>query len=448
MLDKVPLVVTADASRFAVATARVDRDRDPEPAPGPDSAPPDPRTAVRFREVLVAVDNSRHSAWATELALQVASLFDATVVASHVYAARLHDRRFKDMAPGLPDRYQEATILARQRELHDTLIDRGLGLVSDSYLDVVRRRCEEGGLRFVARTVEGKNYAELVRDVERNGYDLVVLGARGMGARGPKRAIHPRHASLGSVCERVARRVRRDVLVVKDDRKLAGAIVVGIDGSERSFAALRIALSLAAKTGARVQAVACYDPYLHKVLFHELEHALTDKAREVFNTEQQRQLHDTLINSGVAKIYRDHLAAAKRIAAEAGIALETRLLAGKPSVTILRHVDKVRPSLLALGRTGVHADEELDIGSNAENLLRLAPCHVLLAARTFRVPEWSREREPEHLVWTPEAMARLERVPDFARGMARRAIEDYGRERGLELVDQQLVAEAREHFGM
>lgn len=434
ILDKAPVVVRPDASRFTVI-ARPSADRDRAPALG-------------SREVLVAIDNSRHSGWATALALQVAGAFGATVVGSHVYAAQLHDRRFKDMEPGLPEQYREPTILSRQRELHDTLIDRGLQVVSDSYLDLVKRRCEERGVPFVARTAEGKNYTELVRDVEANGYDLVVIGAQGMGARGPKRAAHARRAVLGSVCERVARRVRRDLLVVKDDRPLAGTFVVGIDGSERSFAALRVALALAAPTRARVDAIACYDPYLHKVLFNELEHALTDEARQVFNTAQQRKLHDTLIDSGVAKIYRDHLAAARLVAAEVGATIETHLLAGKPSVAILRHLEKARPSLLALGRTGVHADDELDIGSNAENLLRLAPCHVLLAARTFRVPGWSRESRPEPLDWTPEALARLEHVPDFARPMARRAIEDYARERGLGLVDERLVTEAREHFGL
>ena len=32
----------------------------------------------------------------------------------------------------------------------------------------------------------------------------------------------------------------------------------------------------------------------------------------------------------------------------------------------------------------VHADDELDIGGNAENLLRNAPCAVLLSQRDFR----------------------------------------------------------------
>jgi nucleotide-binding universal stress UspA family protein len=119
---------------------------------------------------------------------------------------------------------------------------------------------------------------------------MVVMGVRGLGKvwhQGERRD----HV-LGSVCERVVRRVTRDVLVVKNNRPLGGTFVVGVDGSDRSFAALRVALALGEATGARVQAVAAYDPFLHKTLFHELEDALTEKARQVFNTEQQQKLHD------------------------------------------------------------------------------------------------------------------------------------------------------------
>lgn len=406
-----------------------------------------PAFAVTFREVLVPVDNSRYSAWAADVALRVAGMFGATVVGSHVYAARLHDQRFRDMEPGLPEAYQEPTILAHQRELHDSLIEKGLKVISDSYLEVLGKRCREAGIAYRGNTPEGKNYAELVREIEAAGCDLVVMGARGMGEvwrRGERR-----NRVLGSVCERVARRVSRDVLVVKDERPLGGTFVVGVDGSPRSFAALRLALALAERAGARVEAVAAYDPILHKVLFAELEEALTEEARAVFNTEAQQKLHDELIDDGIARLYRDHLETARRIAAEAGAEIETHLLVGKPYAAVLRHVNRVRPTLLALGRTGLHADQGLDIGSNAENLLRLAPCHVLLAGRTL-APTWAEARQmmEERLAWTPEAVARLERVPAFARGMARKAIEDFARRQGLDAVDERVVDEARQRFGM
>ncbi len=350
------------------------------PAPLP-LRPPAQSAAVTFREILVPVDNSKYSAGAMNVALQIAGAFHSTVIGSHVYAARLHDQRFRDMEPGLPEEYQEPTILAHQQELHDTLIEKGLKLVSDSYLEILKQRCQESGVTFVHKTPEGKNYAELVRDIEASGYDLTVMGARGLGEswhQGERRD----HV-LGSVCERVVRRTTHDVLVVKDDHPLSGTFVVGVDGSDRGFAALRVALTLAQAAGARVHAVAAYDPFLHKAVFHELEDALTEEARQVFNTEQQKKLHDELIDSGIAKLYQDHLETARRIAAEMGTEIETHLLAGKAYAAVLRHVVQMQPTLLVLGRTGIHADDGLDIGSNTENLLRLSPCHVLLVGRTF-----------------------------------------------------------------
>jgi nucleotide-binding universal stress UspA family protein len=405
-----------------------------------------PSSVVTFDEVLVPVDNSKYSGWAMEIALQIARSFQSTIVGNHVYAARLHDQRFQDMEPGLPEVYQQHTILARQRELHDTLIEEGLRLISDSYLERLKRRCQGAGLHFDGKTPEGKNHTMLAQDIEASRYDLVVMGVRGMGEAW--RQGERQDQVLGSVCERVMRRVSRDVLVVKAECLLGGTFVVGIDGSHRSFAALRVALALAETGGAQVQAVAAYDPFLHKVLFHELEDALTEEARQVFNTEQQQKLHDELIDSGIAKIYSDHLETARRIAAEQGVEIETRLLTGKPYTAVLRHMKAVKPTLLVLGRTGVHADEGLDIGSNAENLLRLAPCHVLLVGRTF-TPTWAEMREvvEEDLAWTPEALTRLGRVPDFARGMARKAIEDYARQQGLDLVDEQTVCDAKKRFG-
>lgn len=402
---------------------------------------------VTFREILVPVDNSKYSTWAMEIALQIARAYNATIVGNHVYAARLHDKRFRDMEPGLPEQYQRPEVLAHQRALHDDLIERGLRLISESYLETLRRRCQAAGIPFQGKTPEGKNYAQLVRDIEESRYDLVVMGVRGIGEVWRRGKRH--NFVLGSVCERVVRRVSRDVLVVKNERRLGDTFVVAVDGSERAFAALRIAISLAKKFNARVHVVAAYDPFLHKALFKELEDALTEEARRVFNTEAQKKLHDELVDKGIARLYREHLETAKRIAQELDFEVETRLLAGKAYAAVLRYVEKVKPSLLLVGRTGIHADEDLDIGSNAENLLRLAPCHVLLVGRTF-TPTWAETRQvlEEGLAWTPEALARLERVPDFARGMARRAIEDYARQRGLTLVDEEVVLEARRHLGM
>ncbi|MBI2321322.1 MAG: universal stress protein, partial [Chloroflexi bacterium] len=146
VLDKTPYVVAAPSSERFV----------PQVEPVASAARP---AEVTFREVLVPVDNSSYSRWAAELALQIAGAFGSTVVSSHVYAARLHDRRFRDMEPGLPEEYQQPQVLAHQRAAHDTLIAQGLKLVSDSYLAMLEERCALARLRFVGKPSEGKNYA-------------------------------------------------------------------------------------------------------------------------------------------------------------------------------------------------------------------------------------------------------------------------------------------------
>jgi nucleotide-binding universal stress UspA family protein len=55
-----------------------------------------------FKKLYVPVDNSEYSNQAIEMALTLAKPWNATVVGSHVYAARMHDYRFKQMEYTLP----------------------------------------------------------------------------------------------------------------------------------------------------------------------------------------------------------------------------------------------------------------------------------------------------------------------------------------------------------
>ena len=52
------------------------------------------------------------------------------------------------------------------------------------------------------------------------------------------------------------------------------------------------------------------------------------------------------------------------------------------------------------------------------------------------------------VAWTPQATARLEAIPSFVRPMARTGIEKFARERGYPTVDEKVLDEARDFFGM
>lgn len=54
----------------------------------------------------------------------------------------------------------------------------------------------------------------------------------------------------------------------------------------------------------------------------------------------------------------------------------------------------------------------------------------------------------EGIVWTPEAAARVERIPAFIRPMARQAIERFARDRGYGTVTEAVMDDAREVMGL
>ena len=392
------------------------------------------KTAL-FARILVALDSSDHANSAMDTALRLAAMSDdARITGVHVYAAKLHDVRFRQMEGGLPDKFREEQELERQRDVHDDLITRGLSIITDSYLDQAERGCRKAGINFNRRALEGKNYQELAKEANSGAYDLLVMGALGLGAVQGSR--------LGTVCQRVARRSSIDTLVIKDStRDLAeGPIVAAVDGSARAYGGLVTALVLARHWGVPVKVVAAFDPYFHYVAFNRIAGVLSEEAGKVFRFKEQEKLHEEIIDSGLAKIYRGHLAVAETIAKEHGVTIETELLAGKPHDAIAKYLNRVNPSLLILGKLGVHADPELDIGGNAELLLQEAKCAVLLSQREHQ-PNVERLAEVT-TSWTREAEQRMERAPSFVRNMARMAILRYAQERGHTVITEKIVEEA------
>ena len=59
-----------------------------------------------------------------------------------------------------------------------------------------------------------------------------------------------------------------------------------------------------------------------------------------------------------------------------------------------------------------------------------------------------RPGEPQPVQWTSAAAARLANIPEFVRPMAKTGIEQFARERGALEVDETLLDQAREFFGM
>jgi len=396
------------------------------------------RPTLDFRlhqRILVALDSSDHANAAMQSAVSFAGLESNSVITgSHVYAAKMHDMRFRQMEGGLPDQFRQEQELERQRDVHDDLITRGLSIITDSYLDKAETECDQLGINFKRCSLEGKNYRELTRETNSGAYDLLIMGALGLGS------IHG--SRLGTVCKRVARRSNIDTLIIKEPGRpiKEGPIVVAVDGSPKAYGGLLTALTLAKHWLVPVKVIAAFDPYYHYVAFNRIAGVLSEEAGKVFKFKDQEKLHEEIIDSGLARIYDGHLSVASSIAADSGVNIETELLDGKPHDAIEKYVRKINPSLLIVGKLGIHADDELDIGGNSEHLLQNVDCAILLSMR---------EHVPEIDVvsgittsWTLEAESRMERVPSFVRNMARMAILRYAQEHGHTVITQKIVDDA------
>lgn len=393
-----------------------------------------------YSTIYVPVDNSEHSNRAVQTSIRLGKGFESNLVGSHVYSARMHDYRFRQMEFTLPEEYLEEGEISRQRKIHDSLITMGLQLISDCYLQAMEQVCNYQGLPFEKKMMDGKHTSELLKDIDESEYDLVVLGAHGIG--------RTRDAQIGSVASKVAREATSDVWVVKHvpkaDEQERDTILVGVDGSPESFGSLMTAIDLAQKFDKKIELVAVYDPYLHYSVFKGIVDVLTDDAAKVFRFEEQNQLHEEIIDTGLAEIYQSHLNVGEQIATEAGVEVSKTLLDGKVFQKVLDHARKIEPWVLIIGRVGIHKEEGDGLGSNTDNLLRMAPCDVLLTTR-MHTPELDIKAE-ESIHWTPEAEARLSRAPELVRGLARTTILRLALQEGHSVVTSDLVQDAMDRY--
>ena len=230
-----------------------------------------------YSEVLVPVDNSKHSDWAVDRAIEICAASQGRITGNHVYAARLHDVRFRQLETGLPAQFQTPAEIKKQRKVHDKLIEKGLQLISDSFLDQLERRCGDRGVMLRRQLLEGIHFEEIIKEVNLGegqlpsligfdpniaanydgsdrqrsdvklgedgrivgedeaadeklagssgrAYDLVVMGAHGIGQQ--------EYSQLGGVVARASRGIEKDLLVVRNEAAFAGGrLMVCVDGS-------------------------------------------------------------------------------------------------------------------------------------------------------------------------------------------------------------------------
>ena len=394
------------------------------------------QTGPLYRKLLIPTDNSELCHEGINWAIEFAREWDATLVGNHVYAARLHDDRFRQLEIGLPARFQTDEEIARQRKIHDKLIEQGLILISDSFLDVLDKRGEEKDVKIERKLMEGIHFEQLAKDINSGDYDLVVMGGHGIG--------QVKRSQLGSVTSRVARLITTDMLVMKQKARSlrGGKILVCVDSSAYCLVALRKALRLAQTFGAAVYVVSAFDPFYHYAAFNNIRYVLSYQAGKVFKFEEQEELHNNIIDRGLKKVCEANILRAEKIAKDEGVPLITEVLVGKPFNKIIEWCEKENPDLVVIGRWGAHHVEGADMGSNTENLLRQCEHNLLVVgaadARPFDIPTLE-EYEEEPLDWDDDALKLILRAPPFAQAMAKASVEEYARNEGYTRITLDLL---------
>jgi nucleotide-binding universal stress UspA family protein len=198
------------------------------------------------------------------------------------------------------------------------------------------------------------------------GARLTVVGSHGTG--------QVSEALLGSIALKVAGHLSDPVVVVHTDPLALpaesfvtedGPVLVGLDGSDESDAALAFALEEASMRGVGVLAVHSWDDEPLGV-FSKIMSADVDA--EAIDQEESRLLAQQV--AGHADRYPD-------------VVLRQEIKRGKPSRVLLKAAIHYRPCLLVVGSRGRGGFAGLLLGSTSQELIAYAPCPVAVV----RVPK-------------------------------------------------------------
>jgi len=216
--------------------------------------------------------------------------------------------------------------------------------------------------------------AAIVREAAERRADLIVMRSR----RRPLGA-----ALLGSTAEAVCRTAPCSVLVTHPRERewvgfsagdtCMGRVLVAHDFSDRSELALQYGLSLARKFRAELHLL----HILPEPVYDAPELAWVPGTAQVFYHEAARRLEEAVTSE-----------------AGEGIKVVRAVLTGKPYEKVLSYAAENEIDLICLGSDGTGRALHALFGSNADRVLRQAPCPTLVA-RPYR-PSASRADAPAH----------------------------------------------------
>jgi nucleotide-binding universal stress UspA family protein len=149
-----------------------------------------------FKNMLIATDGSKHSERASEVGMDLAMLYGASVTALYVVDIGREYSAFGDLSTGALE-----DMIAKVRS---SLIEEG-----EEATQKVKELARKAGIAAQTKVIEGYPADDILKMAKENDADLIVMG--GIGATGVERFL------LGSVADKVVRNSKVPVLVVRKD---------------------------------------------------------------------------------------------------------------------------------------------------------------------------------------------------------------------------------------
>jgi len=288
---------------------------------------------MKIDRLLAATDFSAPANHAVERAAMITKESGATLNLLHVVSFGPLEKLRKlvqDASAALQQRILEAA--------HSRLIAQA-GTLAKRY-----------GISADVRVISGS----LLNELQDASADMVICGARGESFM--------RHALLGSTAERMLRRTRRPVLVVKQAaHESYSTVLIPVDFSSSSLRAIK-----------QAQAIA---PQAEIILLHAYEVPFEGQLRYA-------SVDDTIINEYLLAVRREATASMEALCREAGLGLDEAryvLVHGDPSACVIEQEQVQSADLIVMGKHGENLIEELLLGSVTKHVLIESQCDVLVS---------------------------------------------------------------------
>jgi nucleotide-binding universal stress UspA family protein len=299
-----------------------------------------------IRNILVPIDFSKMSIRAIDTAKRLAQRYNATVHLAHVHQLDYPAGFTAPMPPLMPFSLVNYEQDEKKRLAHE------LRVLADKH-DLSRTNCHLLG--------GAPAFDEICRLANELPADLIVMPTHGRSGF--------KHVFLGSTAERVVQHSPCPVFVARQDKRQSksgpspsiNTILVPVDFSDCSLRGLQYAISFAEKFAARI------------ILLHAIQITYP-------YTSDRYALYDlSVVTSALQKDAERQMRTFVRVAKLSPVKFETAITTGQPASAICafarrHHVDLIITS--THGRTGF---KHVLIGSTAEQVVRHAPCPVLVA---------------------------------------------------------------------